>query len=254
MSNEKVVIVTGGAQGIGLGIVRHLLQEDWRVAVLDADAEAMDALHREAPAGDDRLLILPADVALEDQVVQAVEQVVGSFGRLDGLINNAGIANPVSGPVERLALTDWQRWLNVNLTGPFLLCKHCVAHLTAARGAIINIASTRAYQSEADGEAYAASKGGLIALTHALAVSLSGKVRVNAISPGWIVVDDLKKPSRRRPPRLSEEDHHQHPAGRAGRAEDVASMCSFLLSESAGFITGQDIVVDGGMTRKMIYV
>jgi len=113
--------------------------------------------------------------------------------------------------------------------------------------------STRALQSEPDCEAYAASKGGLVALTHALAVSLAGKVRVNAISPGWIAVEDFQKPSRRAPPQLRPEDHSQHPAGRVGQPVDIAALCAFLLSSDAGFITGENIVVDGGMTRKMIY-
>ncbi len=253
MGEKKVALVSGGAQGIGLGIVRYLLSNGWSVAAVDADAEAIGALRNEGANRDD-LLVISADVASEDRVANAVQQAVNQFGRLDGLINNAGIANPVSGPVESLALADWQRWLNVNLTGTFLLCKHSVGHLARTQGAIVNIASTRAYQSEPNGEAYAASKGGVIALTHALAVSLSGRVRVNAISPGWIVVDDFKKPSRRREPRLSADDHRQHPAGRAGRPDDIAGLCAYLLSESAGFITGQDFVVDGGMTRKMIYI
>ncbi|QKT04616.1 SDR family oxidoreductase [Ectothiorhodospiraceae bacterium 2226] len=251
MTNGTVAVVTGGAQGIGLGVVRTLLARGWRVAAMDVDAEALDALSREEHSR--HLLPLTADVADEEAVAGAVARTLAHFRRIDGVVNNAGIADPYSGPVGALTLERWQRWIGVNLTGAFLLAKHTVDELAARRGAIVNIASTRALQSEPDCEAYAASKGGLLALTHALAVSLSGKVRVNAISPGWIAVEDYQKPSRRKAPDLRPEDHAQHPAGRVGRPADVAELCAFLLSDAAGFITGENIVVDGGMTHKMIY-
>lgn len=248
---KPVVLVTGGAQGIGLGITRHLLLNGWRVALLDLDEEALLALDDE-PHADARLAIA-ADVSREAEVVAAVQRVLDQWGRLDAVINNAGIANPVSGPLAKLELDQWQRWLNVNLTGAMLVCKHSIDALRRRRGAIVNIASTRALQSEPDCEAYAASKGGLVAFTHALAVSLAGDVRVNAISPGWIAVDDFKKPAQRQPLSLRPEDHEQHPVGRVGRPLDIAALCAFLIGPEAGFITGQNLVVDGGMTRKMIY-
>ncbi|HSV26450.1 MAG TPA: SDR family oxidoreductase, partial [Sedimentisphaerales bacterium] len=133
----------------------------------------------------------------------------------------------------------------VNLTGPFLTSKHAAPHIARNKGGIVNIASTRALMSEANTEAYSASKAGLVGLTHALAVSLGPDVRVNCISPGWIDTADS---------RLSDADHAQHPAGRAGRPEDIAEMTLYLCSAAAGFITGQNFVVDGGMTKKMIYV
>jgi NAD(P)-dependent dehydrogenase (short-subunit alcohol dehydrogenase family) len=169
------------------------------------------------------------------------------FGRLDGLVNNAGIAHPEGGPVEQLALSAFARVIATNLTGVFLCVKHAVPELRKQRGAIVNIASTRALQSEPHTEAYAASKGGVVALTHALAVSLGPELRVNCISPGWIDV-------REQPAPLRSEDHAQHPVGRVGQPRDIASLTAFLLDETAGFITGQNFVVDGGMTRKMIYV
>lgn len=122
-----------------------------------------------------------------------------------------------------------------------------------ARGAVVNIASTRAVQSEPDTEAYDASKGGLVALTHALAMSLGPEVRVNAVVPGWIDVRALRKPSLRDDSPLTREDHAQHPCGRVGRPEDVAAMVLYLCSEAAGFVTGACFTVDGGMTRKMMY-
>ena len=118
---------------------------------------------------------------------------------------------------------------------------------------MVNIASTRGLMSEPDTEAYSASKGGIIALTHALAISLGPAVRVNCISPGWIEVSEWKKQGQRHAPDLRPEDQAQHPAGRVGRPEDVASLVMYLLSEEAGFITGANFVLDGGMTRKMIY-
>jgi NAD(P)-dependent dehydrogenase (short-subunit alcohol dehydrogenase family) len=127
----------------------------------------------------------------------------------------------------------------------FLMAKHAAAHLRRTRGAMVNIASTRALQSEPDTEAYAASKGGIVALTHALALSLGPEVRVNCVSPGWIDTGTAK---------LSRGDHLQHPVGRVGRPADVAALAAFLLSNAAGFATGQNYVLDGGMTRKMIYL
>lgn len=122
-------------------------------------------------------------------------------------------------------------------------------------GAMINIASTRALQSEPNTEAYAASKGGVLALTHALAVSLGpDRIRVNAVSPGWIDVTEWKKAALRKAAHLTEADHAQHPVGRVGHPDDIASACVFLASDEAGFVTGQNLVIDGGMTVKMIYV
>jgi NAD(P)-dependent dehydrogenase (short-subunit alcohol dehydrogenase family) len=180
-----------------------------------------------------------------------MDETVRAFKGLGALINNAGISRFKS--LEGTTLADWQAVIGTNLTGAFLCSKYAAPHLRERGGAIVNIASTRALMSEADTEAYAASKGGIVALTHALAVSLGPAVRVNCISPGWIETGEWEKKSARRAPRHSERDRLQHPAGRVGVPEDIAALVDYLISPEAGFITGANFVVDGGMTRKMIY-
>jgi NAD(P)-dependent dehydrogenase (short-subunit alcohol dehydrogenase family) len=226
---EKVALVTGGAQGIGRGIARALGGLGWQVALADVRRSS-------------DFFFVRTDVSREAAARACVRAVAKRFGRLDALVNNAGIADPHSGPVEKLELREWNRRLGTNLTGPFLMAKHAAPHLRRARGAVVNIASTRALQSEPDSEAYAAAKGGLVAFSHALAMSLGPEVRVNCISPGWIAHAPV-----------SRKDHAQHPVGRVGRDEDIAALVAYLLSDAAAFITGQNFVVDGGMTKKMIY-
>ncbi len=246
--NGKVALVTGAARGIGLGIAAWLIAEGWQVVLADNDRERGA---RVAEALGEHAWFVAMDVAQEGQVAMSVAEVLGQFGRLDGLVCNAAIARPHNTPLEALGLDEWNRTLAVNLTGPMLLAKHCAPYLRAHNGAIVNIASTRAHQSEPDSEAYAASKGGLLALTHALAASLGPEIRVNALSPGWI---DAREAAEREAEPLTELDHDQHLVGRVGTVEDVAAAVAWLVNGDAGFVTGQELVVDGGMTRKMIYL
>ena len=233
--NRPTALVTGGAQGIGSAIVATLVDEGWNVAILDPE--------KTAASKSNRVLGLCGDAGDESDVQTAVQETVDTFGRLDALVNNAGIG--ITRPLEKLTLDEWNRVIGTNLTGTFLCSKHAAPHLHRAGGAIVNIASTRAHQSEANTEAYSASKGGIVALTHAMAVSLGPSIRVNCISPGWIETDPAAV--------HSEADEAQHPCGRVGVPDDVAAMVVYLLSDHAGFITGQEFVIDGGMTRKMIY-
>ena len=250
-TSHPVTLITGGAQGIGRAMAETFLAARHAVVVIDIDAQAAREAEAELEAHGE-CLVLTGDVAREADVSAAIEQAVARFGRLDHVINNAGIGHNV--PVTELALEDWNRVLAVNLTSVFLTAKHAAKPLRASRGSIVNIASTRARMSEPNTEAYSASKGGIVALTHALAVSLGPEVRVNCISPGWIEVRDWRRADHRETPALSAQDHAQHPVGRVGRPADIAELALYLCSDQAGFITGQDFVVDGGMTRRMIYV
>ena len=239
---KKTMLATGGARGIGLAIARRFVADGWNVAIADTDAER-------GPAAADQLseigdaFFIQADVADEGDVERMNRAVSRRWGRLDALINNAAIA--ANKPLAALSLAEWERVLAVNLTGPWLCAKHAAPLLVAAGGSIVNIASTRAFQSEANTEAYSASKGGLVALTHALAISLGPDIRVNCISPGWI--DTAEAP-------LTRADREQHPAGRVGAPEDIAAMAAWLAGPESGFVTGANFMIDGGMSRKMIYV
>ncbi|MHB0774740.1 SDR family NAD(P)-dependent oxidoreductase [Halomonas sp. WWR20] len=253
----RTAMITGGAQGIGRGLVEHLLARGWRVAAIDRDEEALDELetaHPKAP-----LLPIAADVGDETAIHTAFARLsdwqhdAGEHAGLDLLVNNAGIADPETGPIEQLSLADWRRWQDSHLTGAFLCTRAAVPGLRQRLGSIVNMASTRALQSEPHCEAYAAAKGGLLAMTHALAISLGPDIRVNAICPGWIETGPWEKSAQQAPAEHRDIDRSQHPVGRVGTPEDIAAAVTFLASPEAGFITGQQFTVDGGMTRKMIY-
>ena len=246
----KNIIVTGGAQGIGKVISQQLLKNGFCVSVFEFDEEAIQEFRIENNS--ENLKFFQTDVSEEESVRNSVAASVDQFGNISGLINNAAIQ--IDKPVTKLTLNEWNRVIGVNLTGAFLCAKHSAPFLKNSKGSIINISSTRAFQSEANTEAYSASKGGILALTHSLAMSLGPEIKVNCISPGWIDVSAIKKKSRANQIELSEDDHLQHPAGRVGKPEDIANMVLFLLNPENDFITGQNFIIDGGMTRKMIYV
>jgi Dehydrogenases with different specificities (related to short-chain alcohol dehydrogenases) len=234
----KTAIITGGAHGIGRGIAEKLLSKKMQAIILDNNENYIKALP------ENKLLFsFLCDVGNPEEVEKKIATITADFPQIDYLINNAGISEFKE--IKDLNIEEWNRIISVNLSSVFYMVKNILPHFSE-KSAVINIASTRALMSEANTEAYSASKGGIVALTHALAVSLGPRVRVNCICPGWIEVNAYDK--------LSQEDHLQHPAGRVGSIEDIAEAVEFLLSEKAGFITGQNIVVDGGMTKKMIYV
>ncbi len=230
---SRTAFITGAAGGIGRALARRFRADGYVVVLADVNPDVESFA---AELGGRSEVIDVGDEA-------AVNGAIARLTRLDVLICNAGIS--ANGKLASLTLTDWNRVLTTNLTSAFLLARAAAPLLRATRGSIITIASTRAHMSEPDTEAYSASKGGLLALTHSLAASLGPEARVNCISPGWI--------NTRGTP-LSAADHAQHPAGRVGIPEEIAAMAAFLAGPESGFITGAEFVVDGGMTRKMIYV
>ncbi len=252
--DEPVIAITGAGAGIGRGLALHFHGLGWRVAALDRDRAALAELAALLPRA--RCLTAVCDVGKESQVARA-------FGRietwLDGapltcLVNNAGLADPYSGPLETMELAAWRGWIDASLTAAFLCSRAALPLLRRGEGAsVVNISSTRSRQSEPETFAYAAAKGGLDALTHAMAVSLGPQIRVNAVAPGWIETGPWQKAQHRTEAEHRAIDQDQHPAGRVGRVEDIAAAVEWLAGPGAGFMTGQRIVVDGGMSVRMIY-
>ncbi len=233
----RVALVTGAAHGIGAAVTHRLLQDGWHVVAADRDLSGLASLGSH-PA----LRAATCDVADPQSVSALLEGIAGREARLDALVSNVGFM--IRKPLAELTHAEFASVIATNLTACFLLVQAGERLLRAAKGAVVTIASTRARMSEPNTESYAASKGGLVALTHALAISLGPDVRVNAVSPGWIdVAGEALRP----------EDHAQHPAGRVGRPKDVSSMVAWLLAPDQGFVTGAEFVIDGGMTHKMVY-
>ena len=242
----KVVIVTGSGRGIGRCIAGMYASEGAKVVLAERDASTGETAEREIRGkGGDGCFVL-TDVSVPGQVSGLFRKTVDTYGRIDILINNAGFGIWKT-PLE-LTEDEWDAVLGTNLRGAFLCSREAARYMKEqGGGSVINIASTRAFMSEAGSEAYAASKGGLVALTHALAASLAlYSIRVNCISPGWIETGDYSS--------LREADHSQHFSGRVGRPEDIARACLFLTGDGNEFINGENIIIDGGMTRKMIYL
>ena len=224
MFENKVTVVTGGAKGIGKAIAREFREAGAEVCVID---------------------LLPNDYFVGDLADRAVleefaRKVIADHGHVDYLINNA---LPLMKGIGECSYEEFNYALRVGVTAPFYLTKLFAPHF-APGAAVVNISSSRDRMSQPQTESYTAAKGGISALTHALAVSLAGRVRVNSISPGWIETGGAV---------WTGPDAAQQPAGRVGTPLDIASMVLFLCSDKAGFITGENICIDGGMTRQMIY-
>ena len=243
---NKICVVTGGANGIGRGITQAFIDEGARVAVMDTDAVSGEKLAQ--PHGE-RLLFFQGDIADKSTLERFAKDVLDAFGHVDYLINNACISK--RGLLSRCSYEAFNEVLRIGVAAPYYLTL-LFAEYFATGASVVNIASTRQTMSEPDTESYTAAKGGISALTHAFAVSLSGKVRVNAVSPGWIDTGAYQHEEGYTPD-YSAADAAQHPAGRVGKPSDIAAMVLYLCSDEAGFIDGQNITVDGGMTRRMIY-
>lgn len=233
----KRIVITGGASGIGRHLAVSFARKGYQVFVLDKT---------ETSFSDPQIHFLLMDLQEEDQIHQCFQQIREQFGEISILINNGAISK-FHKSVFELTTQEFDQVIHTNLRGAFLCCKEFLAQKTPGTyGRIINIASTRFHQNEAGWEAYGASKGGLVSLTNSLCVSLSNTgITVNAISPGWIQVEDYEQ--------LTEIDHRQHPSGRVGKPQDIFNACLFLCDPENDFVNGINLLVDGGMTKKMIY-
>ncbi|MCR6106482.1 SDR family oxidoreductase [Salipaludibacillus agaradhaerens] len=241
--DDKHVIVTGAAQGIGKKIAELFAEARAHVWLLDYNSSKGKQVEGDLQEKGYNVTFQQLDVQHPEEIKAFFLRLSGENAVINTLVNNAGISHFKR--LSELEVTEWDTVMNTNVRSMMLMSKYCVP-LMKLGGSIINIASTRALMSEPNCEAYAASKGAVIALTHALAATLSEKhIRVNAISPGWIQTENYSQ--------LREEDHHQHFSQRVGQPADVAKACLFLSREDADFITGENVIIDGGMTRKMIY-
>lgn len=238
-------VVTGGANGIGRCITENLLARGASVAIIDTDAVSGEMLSKKYA---EKLLFFCGDIAEQSTLDAFIKRVTDRSKRVDILINNACITR---GGLTGCGYEDFNYVLRVGVLAPFYLTQQLMPYF--AQGAsIVNVSSTRAFMSQQNTESYTAAKGGINALTHAMSITLSGRVRVNSISPGWIDTGSYQHEASYTP-NHTKADLIQHPAGRIGTPQDVADMVLFLCSEQASFVTGENIVIDGGMTRQMIY-
>ena len=224
MFQDKVAVITGGAQGIGKTIAEEFEKNGAKVCIIDIQNNPY----------------FVGDLSKEQDIKDFVKKVIDEYGKVDYLINNA---IPLTKGIDSCTYDEFNYALKVGVTAPFYLTKLFTPYF-AEGASVINISSSRDRMSQPQTESYTAAKGGIASLTHALAVSLSGKVRVNSISPGWIDTDFTV---------YEGTDAIQQPAGRVGNPLDISNMVLFLCSDKAGFITGENICIDGGMTKQMIY-
>jgi NAD(P)-dependent dehydrogenase (short-subunit alcohol dehydrogenase family) len=242
---KRIAIITGAGKGIGKAIAKAFALENYRVVLADINAENGEKVAGEIRESGGEAFFHFCDVSKKIELEQLMLLVFQKSGRIDVLINNAGISE-FCDPLE-INEETWDRILGTNLKGQFFASREAAKRMKQhGGGAIINIASTRAIMSEPNSEAYAASKGGILSLTHAMAASFSKyNITVNAILPGWIETGDYSA--------LKESDHSQHFSNRVGKPDDIARACIFLANPENNYITGSQLVIDGGMTRKMIY-
>ncbi|MGR5434716.1 SDR family NAD(P)-dependent oxidoreductase [Vibrio owensii] len=235
MYKDKVVVITGGSQGIGQHLALAYLEQQAKVIVLDI-----------APNMNPDVEFHLVDLGRPEQIEQAFDEIQGKYGKVDVLINNGAIAY-FNKPIQQLTFEEFSRVIDVNLKGAFACSRRFIAlNHTQPYGRIINIASTRWNQNESGWDAYGASKGGVVSMTQSMAISLSDTpITVNAVSPGWIQVEGYGE--------LDSFDHQQHPSGRVGKAKDIVNACLFLTHPENDFVNGHNLVVDGGMSKKMIY-
>lgn len=233
----KIAFITGAARGIGYHLAEGYAKEGYKVIAVDI---------LEGKYINKNIDFYKADLKSEKEIKDVFERVIKDYGAVHVLINNGGISS-FSKVITDIDIKEFDKVINTNLRGTFICCKEFIkANKGQNYGRIINIASTRYHQNEANWEAYGASKGGIISLTNSLVVSLSDTpITVNTISPGWIQVDNYEK--------LREIDHKQHPSGRVGKPGDILRACLFLCEENNDFINGANIIIDGGMTKRMIY-
>lgn len=241
---DNIVVITGGANGIGKTLVEVFAKQGAVVEFMDLDREKGEQHSHKLNSEGYTTRFHEVNVGVPKEVKDVFSKIKEDHGVVDVLINNAGVSRFMS--FWKMEPEDWNNILSSNLSSMFY-CSREAAPLMKERGAcIINMASTRASMSEPDTEAYSATKGGIVSLTHSLAITLSEVgIRVNSISPGWIQTEDYDS--------LRDKDHKQHPSGRVGKPVDIARACLFLADPENDFITGENLVVDGGMTRKMIY-
>jgi len=244
----KVAVVTGGALGIGRCLTQEFAKKGSKVAFIDRNREAGEENLRIISEMGGEAFFFCGDIAEEKVLKDFADEVVRRFGKVDFLINNACISR--KGILEPCSYEDFNYVLRVGVTAPYYLTLLFLPYFTDC-ASVVNIASTRAFMSQRNTESYSAAKGGIIALTHAMAVSLSHRVRVNSISPGWI--DTGKYHDSNYTPNHSKADLLQHPSGRIGTPMDIARAVFYLCDPENSFVNGENITVDGGMTKLMIY-
>lgn len=242
---EKTVIVTGAGRGIGKAIANTFAKNGYAIVVAEIDEALGQKTADEINSSGAKAIFIKTDVSLVNDIEKMIRTTVEKFDRIDVLVNNDGISKFYD-PLE-MTESNWSKIIDTNLKSVFFCSREAAKVMKEnCGGSIINIASTRAIMSESDSEAYAASKGGIASLTHALACSFSKyRITVNAILPGWIETCNYSS--------LSEANHMQHFSQRVGKSEDIANACLFLANKENNFVNGTQLIIDGGMTKKMIY-